>query len=380
MKKLIWFIPVIVFLIILAFGYKYLPFAKSLYKIEAEPETGIISLIEQASPLASSQNSTDFPLTIPAGYKLSIFAKNLNNPRDMIIDNHGNIIVSITSLGKVMVVNKDGKACELIKNLNKPHGLALYRDYKLYVAETNVVKVYDYDPVTCSIGNSNQVVELPGGGIHFTRSLIIKDDRLYVSVGSSCNVCDEENDKRAAIWSSAMDGSDFKPFANGLRNAVFMALHPDTKEIWATNMGRDNLGDDLPPDTVNVIKENANYGWPYCYGNKITDNETNKNNSKYDCKLMQSPQLELPAHSAPLGLDFWNGSLLVVYHGSWNRTSPTGYKVVKFTNGKSEDFISGWLSKDGDVLGRPSDIVVKDENQIFISDDKAGVIYLLSKI
>lgn len=377
MKKVIFIILLIVIVVVFA---KYWPFARSLYKSAAPPSEDIVSLIEESDKTAPpGQNSTNFPLKVPDGYRLSVFAKGLVSPRDMILDSEGNLIVSIPSKGKVVVVSK-GQVHDLINNLNKPHGLAL-KNYRLYVAESNIVKVYDYDPITYSIGNSNTLFELPGDGLHFTRSLLIKGETLYVSTGSSCNICVENSPMRAAIWSSDLKGGDLKQVATGLRNSVFMTLNPDETQIWATNMGRDNLGDDLPPDTINVIKEGANYGWPYCYGNKITDVETNKNNSKFDCTKMEAPTLEIPAHSAPLGLAFLDNDLLVAYHGSWNRKTPTGYKIVRFKNGLAEDFLTGWLTENGDVLGRPADILIKNNgDEIFISDDKAGVIYLLSKV
>ena len=162
-----------------------------------------------------------------------------------------------------------------------------------------------------------------------------------------------------------------------------MTLKQKTGEVWVTEMGRDLLGDDIPPDEIDIVKEGNDYGWPYCYGDKIPDPQINKANSKKDCTQTQSPEIEIQAHSAPLGLAFYKGDLLVSYHGSWNRSVPTGYKVVRFKNGQQENFITGWL--DGDkVLGRPADILVRDENTtlrsdsesaIYISDDKAGVIY-----
>ena len=338
----------------------------------------ITNLIENVSQTPRpGENTTQLPLKIPDGYSISIYAKDLINPRDLIQDPNGNILVSITSSGKVIsIIN--GNSETVVSNLNNPHGLA-FNGNKLYIAETNSVSIYDYDLVTHKTTNKKKIIDLPSGGGHFTRSLLIKENKLYVSTGSSCNVCIETDPKRASIWYSNLDGSDLKPFATGLRNSVFMTLNPKTNEIWATNMGRDFLGDNLPPETVNIIRQEANYGWPFCYGNKITDNETNSNGSKFDCSKMSSPELSFQAHSAPLGLAFLGNDLLVAYHGSWNRSAPTGYKVVRFHNGKEEDFITGWLQPDGNVLGRPVDILVRGEG-IYISDDKAGVIYLLKKV
>jgi glucose/arabinose dehydrogenase len=163
-----------------------------------------------------------------------------------------------------------------------------------------------------------------------------------------------------------------------------------THELWATEMGRDFLGDDLPPDEVNIVREGRSYGWPYCYGNKVHDRNFDASTKAQDfCRTSEPLFIDIPAHSAPLGLAFipesswpkdWNGDLLVAYHGSWNRNVPTGYKVVRMkfdqqgNYTEQVDFISGWLRDDG-ALGRPVDLLFDDAGTLFISDDKAGVIY-----
>ena len=212
------------------------------------------------------------------------------------------------------------------------------------------------------------------------------------------------------------EGTFTGEFAGGLRNAVFFALHPETREIWATEMGRDNLGDDIPPDEINIVKVAGpehkfgarRFGWPFCYGNKVKD-ETFKPEKieridiPTDCRETDAPVIEIPAHSAPLGLTFtpkthsassgqawgqFSGDLLVAYHGSWNRSEPTGYKVVRFKvdkNGKlseTGDFITGWLSPStgsgqAKVYGRPVDLKFGPDGVLYISDDAAGVIYKL---
>ncbi len=323
-----------------------------------------------------TQNLTNLPLNVPAGYSILIYAKNLGNPRDLTIDPKGVVLASITGQGKVVAI-VNGGAVAVAEGLNKPHGLA-FSGNKLYIAETDQVAVYDYDLASHKAVNKRKIIDLPSGGGHFTRSLLVRDGKLYVSVGSSCDTCVESDARRAAIWWANLDGSDFKPFATGLRNSVFIATNPNTNEIWATEMGRDFLGDDIPPDEVNIIKEGQFYGWPYCWGDGNPDKNTNRNGAKFNCAKSINPQIKLQAHSAPLGLAFLGGDLLVAYHGSWNRSVPTGYKVVKFHNGAAEDFITGWL-EGSEVLGRPVDILVKG-SEIYISDDKAGVIYLLKSI
>jgi glucose/arabinose dehydrogenase len=211
-------------------------------------------------------------------------------------------------------------------------------------------------------------------------------------VGSSCNVCIEEDRRRAKILVVPAMGGGLKTFASGLRNAVFMTIHPKTKKVWATEMGRDYLGDDLPPDEINIIEPGRNYGWPFCYGKNVHDANFDPAGT-HSCREPETvpAYIDIPAHSAPLGIAFFpeegwppefRDNFLVALHGSWNRSVPTGYKIVRYRpDGSggytSEDFASGWLREDGTALGRPVDILITPGRKIFVSDDKVGVIYLI---
>ena len=375
MKRILT-ILVVITLLVVTYGLwkKY----NGIWVANSPTKENIVELIKTASQTpVPGENKTTMPLSVPDGYRISIYADGLVAPRDLELDPNGVLLTSVTSKGKVVAL-LDNKTETVLSGLNKPHGIA-FANGKMYVAETNAVSTYDYDSNTRKATNKNKIIDLPGGGGHFTRSILIKDSKIYVSIGSTCNVCVEYDSKRASIWYANLDGSDFKLFSSGLRNSVFMAVNPKTNQIWATNMGRDNLGDDVPPETVNVIKEGANYGWPYCYGNKVPDKETNPQNSKFDCNKMEAPELMFQAHTAPLGIAFLDNNVLVALHGSWNRTIPAGYKIIKFVSGKEEDFITGWQRNDNEIIGRPVDILVKG-TEIYISDDKAGVVYKLQKI
>lgn len=362
----------------------------------------IVSEIEKPA-----ENSTDFPLVLPDGFSISIFAKNLSGPRVLALDPGGTLLVSIPSKGRVVALpdeNHDGVADRtevVIDHLHQPHGLAFHpKEETLYVAETDGVAVYDYNPGTRKATNRTKIIDLPSGGNHFSRTIAFgPDGRLYIAVGSDCNVCIETDKRRAAILVANMTGPGPvtpKVFASGLRNSVFMAWHPVTKELWATDMGRDLLGDDIPPDEVNIIKDGGNYGWPTCYGKNIHDTNFDKNT------YIRSPCLEpfehesfidIPAHSAPLGLAFvpsnwpaaYRDDLLVSFHGSWNRSVPTGYKVVRMkldsqgTYEGTEDFLTGWFVGSG-ALGRPVDLLFDTQGTLYISDDKSGVIYRVSRM
>jgi glucose/arabinose dehydrogenase len=256
--------------------------------------------------------------------------------------------------------------------------------------------MYDYDAKSKRASFVKTIAKLPGGGNHFSRTIIFlppPDGRLLISVGSSCNVCREADWRRAKILAVPAEGGELKEYATGLRNAVFMAGHPATGKIWVTEMGRDLLGDDLPPDEINIVEEGMNYGWPVCYGKNVHDTAFDKNTYvRNPCmEPFEVPShIDIPAHSAPLGLAFfpeagwpedYRDDLIVAYHGSWNRSVPTGYKIVRMKLDKdgthlgTEDFITDWLLPDGTAVGRPVDIRFEPDGIMFVTDDKAGVVY-----
>ncbi len=339
------------------------------------------------------QNTTGLPLTLPNGFSIATYAKNVPNARVLVLDPKGRVLVSSPASGKVFAVSATGQESVVVQGLRQPHGLA-FKNGALYIAENNAVAVYDYDVSNAKASARRKIIDLPSGGNHFTRTIGFgPDGKLYIAIGSTCNVCVEDNAQRAKILVANADGSDLKQFATGLRNSVFFTWHPVTKQMWATDMGRDLLGDNTPPEEVNIILEEKNYGWPYCYSKRVHDKSFDAAGKFIDfCKTTEPPVIEYQAHSAPLGIAFipaaWGkeyaGDLLVAYHGSWNRTEPTGYKIVRFKlddKGNSlgaEDFISGWLSK-GSALGRPVDLLFDDKGNLYISDDKAGVVYKIFK-
>lgn len=365
--------------------------------------------------LLPGENITDMPLSLPPGFSISIFAKGLGGPRVIVHAPDGGLLVSIPSEGKVVRVHDtDGDSIAesittVASGLDRPHGLAWKCGdagwpCTLYIAETDKVATYDYRDGKAV--NKKKIIDLPGGGGHFTRTIMFlpypDHEKLLISVGSSCNVCNESDWRRAKVLVANADGSDLKEYVRGLRNAVFMAIHPVTGKVWATEMGRDLIGDNIPPDEINILEKGENYGWPVCFGKNVHDTFFDKNTYiRNPCMepFETGSYIDLQAHSAPLGLaffpeegwpqEYWH-NLLVAYHGSWNRSEPTGYKIMRFkldAQGNyvgEENFISGWLVKDGlpsealakeGALGRPVDILIQPGGIMYISDDKAGVIY-----
>ena len=353
-----------------------------------------------------AENTTGMPLKLPPGFSIEVFAKDLPGARVMTMDAQGGMYVSRTKENRVTYLQveqgKVVKQFDVFGQMRKPHGIA--RDPEnpriFYVAqEDSIVRIR-----TESGAAIEKIVDLPTGGNHTTRTVGFgPDGRLYVSIGSSCNVCNEKDARRAAIYIVDIENKKLISYARGLRNSVFFTWNPADGKMWATEMGRDLLGDDLPPDEINIVEQDKNYGWPICYGKNVYDAKFGGQTpiARPLCiEPHETPSyIDLPAHSAPLGLAFikkdsgwpkeYEGDLLVAFHGSWNRTEPTGYKITRIKldeqgnyegmdstgSPQVEDFISGWLQKDGTALGRPVDILVQPGGVAYISDDKAGVIY-----
>lgn len=335
-------------------------------------------------------------LTLPDELRLTIFTQNLGAPRDLEFTAGGTLLVSVPSGGKVVALpdrNNDGSADEtkeIITGLNKPHGLAFHKG-KLFVAEETRVSRWNWNEETMTASLEKALLSLPYNGGHNTRTLVFNaNEQLFVSLGSSCNVCVERHPWLAAVIVTDAEGANPRVYSTGLRNAVFLAHLPETNQIWATEMGRDHLGDNLPPEEINILKEGANYGWPYCYSRRTPD--TSFGGTPARCSSTELPAFEMPAHNAPLGLTFinsnqfpedWQGDLLVALHGSWNRSVPDGYKVIRIDRDGtsltgSQDFITGFIVG-SQAAGRPVDLIFDKNGTLFLSDDKAGQIYLIRK-
>ncbi len=382
--------------------------------LKQKPPTALIEYVTKTDPPLPLPSGDIAPLSAPPGFKATIFARDIPGARVMIRDQMNTLLVSLTKPGKVVALpddNDDGKSDRIVivlENLNLPHGLLLQCPpgtggnflCTLYVAETGELKSYTYDPDTYSATYIETLATLPTGGGHFTRTLLMHPDgkQMFIAIGSSCNVCSEDDAKRATIQVLDLETKEMTPYATGLRNSVFMEFDPLTVELWASENGRDVIGDDIPPDEINIISQGKNYGWPICYGNNVHDTDFDKKTYIQDpCSSMTVPHIELQAHSAALGLSFiptegWpedmHNDLLVAYHGSWNRSIPTGYKVVRFdldeerkATGGPIDFLTGFISptttEEGDAIGRPVGILI-EPGVAYISDDRAGAIYLIS--
>ncbi len=346
----------------------------------------------------------------PAGFTVTRFADKLENPRWIYVAGNGNIFVSEASTGGKSAnritlfrdANKDGVGESrdvFLTELNKPFGMLVLNNH-FYVANTDGVVMFDYTPEMRSLtpGKGKKIIELPAGGYnnHWTRNIITNQakNKLYISVGSGSNVAEHGIDhekRRANILETNPDGSGERVYAAGLRNPVGMDWVPGTNILWTAVNERDGLGDDLVPDYITSVKENAFYGWPYAYFGQNEDPRRKGERPDLVSKTLV-PDVPVGSHTASLGLAFYTGKkfpakfqngAFVGQHGSWNRSEFSGYKVVfvPFSNGKPsgapEDFLTGFIAdeKESQVYGRPVCIANLADGSILVTDDSAGTIW-----
>jgi glucose/arabinose dehydrogenase len=380
-------------------AFLLLALAAVSYGCNATPDAhpGASSVARLAAP-TSAIAPAEPRLTVPAGLQATIFA-NVLGARALVVGPDGAVYVSQPVANQItrLVANADGAAnpaTVAVKGLNKPHGMAFHNGW-FYIANTDGVVRVKLDASGTAIGTAERMNTYGSGGGHWTRSIVFgPDNKMYVSIGSTCNLCVEKDSTRAAIMQFDENGQHGRVFARGLRNAVGIAFNPTTHELWASQNERDNIKPDhenLPPEELNIIRDGGDYGWPYCYGNKIPNPEYA---DAVRCASTIAPALEMQAHSAPLSLTFLNratqlpatdlGDALIAFHGSWNRTVPTGARVVRvrIQNNKPvayDDFVTGWQRPDGTRWGRPVDVAVMKDGSVLISDDGSGEIIRISK-
>jgi glucose/arabinose dehydrogenase len=346
---------------------------------------------------ASSAYGAELPLKdikLPPGFEISIYAGNLPNARSLTLSPKGTLFVGSLKEGKVYaVVTQPGeteakKIFTIAPGLNMPNGVA-FRNGSLYVAEVN--RVLRYDDIESRLADPPKPVtvndQFPKDRHHGWKFMAFgPDGLLYVPVGAPCNICEPDENRYALISRLKADGTGTEVFARGIRNTVGFDWHPVTKELWFTDNGGDNLGDDVPPDELNhAPKQGLNFGYPYCHGGDIPDPQFGK---KRSCSEFIPPAQKLGPHVAALGMRFYTGSMFpaeyrnqifIAEHGSWNRSTPIGYRitVVQLENNKAvsyKPFAEGWLQR-GRAWGRPVDVLVMPDGALLVSDDEAGAIY-----
>ena len=344
----------------------------------------------------------------PAGFTVTKFATDLKNPRNTYIAPNGDIFVAESgtksSPDQITLFrdkDKDGTfetRVVFAEKLKQPYGMLVLKN-NFYVANTDGLYMYPYKAGDIKLqGAGKKIVELPAGGYnnHWTRNLIANADgsKIYITVGSSSNVAEhgiEEEKRRANILEINPDGTGERIFASGLRNPVGVDWNPANKELWTAVNERDELGDDLVPDYITSVKDGGFYGWPYSYYGQIEDPRMKGQGKELVAKAIV-PDVPVGPHTASLGLAFYNktafpkeyqNGAFVGQHGSWNRSTLTGYKVVfvPFKNGKPsgkpQDFLTGFIAdeKKAEAYGRPVDVTVMNDGSLLVNDDAGNTLW-----
>ena len=339
-------------------------------------------------------------IKLPLGFKIGVYAAGVPNARSMTLGAKGTLFVGTRTEGNVYALvdtnndKKIDKVYTILSGMRSPNGVA-FRDGSLYVAE--ISNVWRLDDIENHLENPPQRVlvsrSFPTDGQHGWKFIRFgPDGKLYIPVGMPCNVCERDDLRYGSILSMNPDGSDLKLYAHGIRNTVGFDWDPTTKDLWFTDNGRDNLGNDLPPDELNhVTKPGQHFGFPYCHGRRIRDPEFGAK-KPFACVQAVPPAQELGPHVAALGMRFYTGQMFpeeyrnqifIAEHGSWNRAEKLGYRImlVRLNNDRQvasyQVFAEGWLQGQ-DAWGRPVDVQVMKDGSMLVSDDQAGAIYRIS--
>lgn len=358
-------------------------------------------LLGQTAPQSASAPRLG-QIKLPVGFSIAVYADKVPGARSMALAPDGTLFVGTRGNVVYAVVDRDrdSHADEVISvatSLNSPNGVA-FKDGALYVAEVNRVSridgVLDFVKAPRAPEPKPTVIndKLPSDRMHGWKYLAFgPDGLLYLQVGAPCNIC-ERPDPYASILRMKPDGRGLETFARGVRNSVGMAWHPDTKELWFTDNGRDMLGDEVPNDELNhAPKVGSHFGYPYCHEGSIADPEFG---TGHPCADYTAPVHKLGPHVASLGLKFYTGTMFpseyrkaifLAQHGSWNRTpaaGPIGYRImVARLDGskvvKYERFAEGWL-QGSRAWGRPVDLLEMPDGSLLVSDDQADVIYRIT--
>lgn len=331
-------------------------------------------------------------IQLPPGFSIEEYA-DVPKARSLALGDRGTLFVSNRKGRSVYAVVEDDdgrtQTIELLDGMSTPNGIAYY-DGDLYVAEID--RVYRYANVEDRLDDMPRAevldIDLPSNRSHGWRYIGFgPDGKLYISIGAPCNVCDELG--YAQIIRVNPDGTERETFASGVRNSVGFTWHPETRDLWFTDNGRDMLGDDIPPCELNhAPRQGLHFGFPYCHGGDILDPKFGKDR---DCANYTPPVQKLGPHVAPLGVKFYTGDMFppeyrgqvfIAEHGSWNRSKKIGYRIslVRLDGDTAisyEPFAFGWLQGE-QVSGRPVDLIVKQDGSLLVSDDQAGKIYRIS--
>ena len=348
--------------------------------------------INAMAPHAMAATPSLQQIKLPPKFTISLYADDVPDARSLALAPGGTVFVGTRRAGKVYALQDrdgDGRAERrfiIASGLNMPNGVAVHNG-ALYVAEVD--RILRFDQIETRLADPPQAVivsdDFPSDRHHGWKFIRIgPDEKLYVPIGAPCNVCMEYG--YAAITRLNLDGSEHEIFAEGVRNTVGFDWHPLSKELWFTDNGRDEMGDDQPPDELNrATRQGQHFGFPYCHGGDVLDPDLGLG---HGCSEYTPPVQKLGAHVAALGMRFYTGQMFpkeyrhqvfIAEHGSWNRSSKVGYRIslVKLQGNKAVSytpFATGWLQNES-AWGRPVDIEVMPDGSLLVSDDSAGAIY-----
>lgn len=348
---------------------------------------------------------------VPAGFKVDVFAGELNNPRLLRVAPNGDLFVAESGPGRIRILRDARNAGKpelnevFASGLRQPFGIAFYPNgpnpQYIYIANTDSVVRFPYhNGDTKATGDPQMIVpDIPGGGRltgggHWTRDIVFSKDgrKMYVSVGSHSNDFEnpkENEDRRADILEYNPDGTGFRLYATGIRNPVGITINPQTGQLWTSVNERDALGDNLVPDYITHVQDGGFYGWPWFYMGNHQDPRHPGEHAELANKVIV-PDVLLQSHSASLEMTFYTGKqfpsqymndAFAAEHGSWNRSHRTGYKLIRvpMKNGKAtgeyEDFMTGFVASDGNVWGRPVGVAVAHDGSLYVSDDGSNTIW-----
>ncbi|RYX84493.1 sorbosone dehydrogenase family protein [bacterium] len=391
------------------------------YSTDAPGVRRKITTAELAAPY-DTRSAMNFPRTVPRpngampqaprGFKVEEFASGLDNPRKIVTAPNGDVFIAESRANRVRLlrdIDDDGKTeanQTFVEGLRQPFGIAFYppgpNPQYMYVANTDAVVRYPYKNGDLKVTGAGETIynlsgggRLTGGG-HWTRDIVFSNDgkKMYVSIGSLSNVDENPNgheveQRRARIFEVDPDGKNERVYASGIRNPVGLAVHPTTGELWTSVNERDGLGDHLVPDYVTKVKADGFYGWPWFYiGNHQDPRHVGEHPELAEKVIV--PDVLLQSHSASLAMTFYNSRqfptdyrlhAFAAEHGSWNRSRRTGYKVVRIpvnngnATGEYEDFLTGFVTPEGNVWGRPVGVTVAKDGSLLVSDDGSNIIW-----
>lgn len=346
-------------------------------------------------PAIPSRTDVD-KLQLPEGFSISVYAEDITNARSLAKANDQLIFVSTRQKGMLHALideNKDyisDRHVVFADDLDTPNGIA-YHEGDLFVALLNKIIVYRDIEDNLKEDAPYEVIydQLPDETHHGWKYLNIgPDNKLYFGVGAPCNQCEREEEIFSTICRINMDGTGFEIYAHGIRNTIGFDWHPETQELWFTENGRDMMGDNMPGDELNHAPEaGMHFGYPYCHQGDIVDPD----HEDHSCADYTGPEQILGPHVAALGMRFYTGDqfpdslqgdIFIAEHGSWNRTKPIGYRIMRVKMDDSRalsysTFVEGWL-QGASAWGRPVDLLVLDDGSMLISDDHASIVYRLT--